>query len=263
MRFRHASSALLLPDRELEVPRRLRPLSMAAPQQALLGGGSGGSTFALVSLLMHMEGGTLVDSSSNAHALTASGATQDTGWSKFGTKSLLVSTTGGNQNRVTAADHAAFDMGTDEFTIEFALRVATLQLAIILTKATGTGNSPFHVRLDSANKILFRVTNQAGGLVDITSTTTIAANTDYWVTCRRRNNVAGGNMVTELAINGSIEATSPTQLLTFDLFDNTGPLVIGNYNSGATFPLLARVDELRISRMLQSVSVPGAAFPDS
>jgi hypothetical protein len=259
MKWQRADSGLLLPDRELEVPRRLRPLSMAAPQQALLGGGAA-STFANVSLQMHMEGGSLVDSSTNAHTLTVSGATQDTGWAYFGSKSLLISTVGGNQNRVTAANHAAFDMGTGEFTIRFALRIATVQTAILINKASGTGSSPFVVFI-STNKLVFRITNQASGTVDITSTTTLAANTDYWVCCRRRNDTS--NMVTELAINGTIEATSPTQLLTFDLFDNTGPLVIGNYNSGATFPLLGRMDEIRIAKMLETVAVPGSAFADS
>jgi hypothetical protein len=267
MKFRRSGGGLLLSDHEIERPRRLQPL-MAAPQQMLMaGGGSSGTPFSAVSLLMHMEGGSFVDSSSYAHVVTASGATQDTGWAYFGTKSALIATTGGNQNRLTVPHHSTLDPGADEFTLEFALRLSsTGTTQVVLGKAAGTGVYPFQVIVTSADKLVFRGFDSGSALFSIESTTTLAANTDYWVQCRRFNGVVGGTTAAhmQLAIAGTQEATSPAYAIGTSMFSNTGVLYIGNFDSGAQFPLLGRIDELRISKgVARAFAVPGSAFPDS
>jgi hypothetical protein len=228
-------------------------------------GVGGDPNFAQRSLLLHMEGGSFVDSSSYAHAVTASGATQDTGWAYFGTKSALIASSGGNQNRLTVPHHASFNVGANEFGIEFALRLTTVQTSIIVNKAVGTGFFPYQVWING-DKLGFRCFDAGNNLGGIESTTTLAANTDYWVQCRRLNGVVAGTSAAhfQLAINGVQEATNPLFSIGTSLADNTELLVIGNFNSGATFPTIGRIDELRITNgALIAFGVPGSAFPDS
>lgn len=223
--------------------------------------------FSMRSLLMHMEGGSFVDSSSYAHTITATGATQDTGWSYFGTKSALIATSSSSTNKITIPDHAAFDFGSGEFTIAFALRIATLpgtQMCVLL-KAAGTGAYPFQIIITSGSNLVFRGFDTLGNNFTRTSATTLATNTDYWVQCRRRNGTTGSFM--EIGINGVQDDTSPGSTvypLGRAMFQNTGAVVIGNYNSGSIQPLQGRIDELVITKgKAEAFAVPTSAFSDS
>lgn len=224
------------------------------------------SSFANVSLLMHMEGSSLVDSSSNAHALTASGATLDSGWSAYGAKSLLIATSSGNQNRVTAPHHTSFDFGAGEFSLEFRLRISTLPgtSMIVLTKADSTGLYPFQVYVTASNTLVFRGFDAASNLFT-RETAALSASTDYWVQCRRRH--SGGNAYMEIGINGVQADTAPGVAVWASgtaMYSNTGALVIGNFNSGAQLPLQGRVDELRITKgVARAFAMPSAALPDA
>jgi len=75
-------------------------------------------------LMLHMNGAdastTFTDSSDTAHTITAVGGAQiDTAQSKFGSASGLFDGAG---DYLTAADHADWDFGTGDFTIDFWLR---------------------------------------------------------------------------------------------------------------------------------------------
>jgi hypothetical protein len=229
------------------------------------------------SLLMHMEGASFTDSSPNAFTITATGATQDTGWSYFGTKSALIATSSSSTNKITVPNNAVFDFGAEEYSIEFALRLATLpgtsgvQQCVIL-KAAATGVYPFQVVVNTSNQLVFRGFDLAGTAnFSRVSTTTLAANTTYWVQCRRFNGVVSGTFGggvdgahMELAINGTQEAGGSAWSKTTAISQNTAAVVIGNYNSGAVQPVLGRIDELRLTKgRAEAFAVPTSAFPDA
>jgi hypothetical protein len=263
MRFRQDRIGLLLPD----LPRRLQPLSMAGPQQALLmGGGATGPTdpdFASVSLLLHMEGAdagtSFVDSSSNAHTMTAGGVTTSTAQAKFGGSSMLVGTAG-NSNQLETGDHTTLQASTEDFTIEAWVYFNALPAttSVIYTKASGTGSYPYQLVRTTANKFRLLCLNSGGTLVvDITGTTTVTTGVWYFVQARR----SGGTFA--LAVDGAQEATvtpgvSPT------LFSGVTNTVIGNLNSTSAFPVVGYVDEVRFTKgVARAFTLPTAAFPNS
>lgn len=82
--------------------------------------------FANVSLLLSFDGSngstTFTDRSSYAHTPSAVGSAQiSTAHSVFGGASLYLP--GGGSHYLSIPSHAAFDLGTDDFTIEFRIRV--------------------------------------------------------------------------------------------------------------------------------------------
>lgn len=78
-------------------------------------------------LLLHFDGAdastTITDSSPSAHSPTAVGNAQiDTAQSVFGGASLLLDV----NDTVTIPDHADWDLGTGDFTIDFRVRFSTI-----------------------------------------------------------------------------------------------------------------------------------------
>lgn len=239
-------------------------------QQAMCMGG-GSAAAGDVILLMHMNGSdgstTFTDSSSYGHSVTRTGSPIiSTTWSKFGGASLRNSTSAGSSDHLTVAYNSAFTFGTSAFTLEFWLRMTTVGTSILLNKEAGTGYYPFQVYVDSGGKVGFRCYDNAGtpGLYSRLSTTTIAANTEYFVQCRRRKDVdAFHNDLLELAIGGTREDGGPGQEVpaSMSLYSNTADLQIGNYGSGANYPLLGYIDDLRItSGFAREFAVPGSEF---
>jgi len=110
--------------------------------------------FASVSLLLKGEGAngstTITDSSANAFTVTASGDAQiSTAQSKFGGASLAF---GGSGDYLSVSDSSAFNMGTDNFTVEawFYPRSPT-GVDIILSTADPTDYEGFNLgRVGSA-----------------------------------------------------------------------------------------------------------------
>jgi hypothetical protein len=239
---------------------------MAAIQQAMLMNPYrfGDPSFANVSLQLHMDGSnggtSFPDSSSNGHTVTPNSVTTSTAWSKFGGAAALISSAT-NQNRLTVPHHASFNVGAGEFTIEFWMRLTSVQTTVILTKSVGTGTYPYQVWI-STDKIGFRMFAQGGTQTpNVVGATTLQTNTDYFVQCRRRNDGVNANI--EIALNG-VQDASTTIGLTYVLDDNTDLLSIGNFNSGAQFPVRGYMDDLRFTKgIARAWSLPTAAFPDS
>ena len=103
-------------------------------------------------LLLHMEGADLPDSSSNTHTTTLSGdCARSTVQNKFGTYSMLT-TTGG----LTMPDHAQFDFGTGDFTVEGwvywnALNTGGSSNPIWDTRAWGANSFDMVIRAQAAS----------------------------------------------------------------------------------------------------------------
>lgn len=108
---------------------------------------------AFTKLLLHFDGANgstaIVDSSANARTATIFGDTQiSTAQSVFGGSSGLFDGTG---DYLTFADHADFDFGNGDFTIEFRLRPATVAgvTTIISKRNLGTNSQPFHIIINA------------------------------------------------------------------------------------------------------------------
>ena len=123
---------ILRPQRNVILPRRQRGfITPFMFQQAARGGAANNDPhFASVVLLAVNDNAadattTFVDQSSYGRTLTAAGNAQyDTAQAPTGmTSSLLV---GGTGDRVTSADAAEFDVGTQDFTLELWARPAAL-----------------------------------------------------------------------------------------------------------------------------------------
>lgn len=222
---------------------------------------SGGDPdFALRSLLLHMEGSSFVDSSSNNHSVSAFGATQTTDWAYFGTKSCLVSTTVSNQNRLTIPHHSSFNVGANEFSIELAVRFTSLQTMVVFGKAVATSYFPYQIWVNG-DKLGFRIFFDDGSLLAIEDPASLAINTNYFVQARRRN-VPGDAAYFELAKNGTQVVASTGQIVSRPLKDNTEVVVVGNFNSGATYATTGMIDMLRFTNSkAEAFAVPTVAFP--
>lgn len=217
-----------------------------------------------VSLLLHGEGAdagtTITDSSPRTKTCTAvNEATTRTAQFQFGAASVLVATAT-NSSVVTVPDHADFNLGNGTFTLEMWVRLVTLTASsqILLTKATGTGVYPFTLAYNgsASGKFRFLCFNNASSLVvTIDSTTTVAADTWYFLQARR----AGDTFA--LAVNGVQEGSTTTAVT---LFNDSAPVSVGNYSSAATFPLRGYFDDVRITKgAARPFVLPGASFPDS
>jgi hypothetical protein len=221
---------------------------------------SGDPYWANVSLLLHADGTngstTFTDSSPTTKTVTASGSTISTAQYIFGGSSGLIATAT-SSNDLTIPNHTDFSLSTGDFTLEVWVYVTTVQISIILQKAVGTGSYPWQVYITSGSKFGFRGLNTVPALVyDLTSTTSVSPNTWYFIQARRSGNDFA------LAINGTQEATSNPGSTT--LYSDTAHVVIGNYDSGATFPLVGYVDDVRITKgIARPFALPTTAFPNS
>jgi hypothetical protein len=128
-------------------------------QAITLGGGGGGSAGSLsgsvtipglgdpayenVSLLLHCEGATIIDSSANPKTFTVSGsAATSAARAKFGSGSLLI----GTSSTFTSNSSSDFAFGTGDFTVEFWMNAAALPTAESrLVNFGGTANQFFNL----------------------------------------------------------------------------------------------------------------------
>jgi hypothetical protein len=80
---------------------------------------AGDPLFSSVSMLLHFDGATPVDSSSNALALTLrENAALSTTQSRFGGKSLVLPASGGTSDALSAPSSSVFEFGTGDWCVE-------------------------------------------------------------------------------------------------------------------------------------------------
>jgi sulfur transfer complex TusBCD TusB component (DsrH family) len=130
--------------------------------------------------LLHMDGTdastTFTDESGKTW--TAGGNAQlDTAQKKFGTSSLLLD---GTDDEIYTADHADFEFGSGDFTIDCQLRRATTGNHMICAHGEegNVSNFGFIFQIDSSNKLYFGY--GYGGSYDASVATTQTMTTGAW-----------------------------------------------------------------------------------
>lgn len=217
-------------------------------------GGGGDPNFSNVSLLLHMEGAnastTFIDSSNNAFSVTANGNAQISSTStKFGIGTALLD---GSGDFLTWPSDTAFDIGTGDFTLEMFVRPSAT-ISRVENLWVGSVSSATGLYVTAAGKIAWWV-DGIGNI--ITGTTTLAANTWYYVAAKRES----GTLSLHLGTSGSTTSegsTSNTSSYNFSSF----ALGKGGFNNTWT----GRMDEVRLTKgVARNVStVPTVAFPNS
>lgn len=204
--------------------------------------------FGNVRVLLHCDSATngsttFVDSSSYARTVTAFGGSKQVLSSSFyGTSYAQIYTSGDStQSRLEVSySSSVHDVGSQDFSWEFTMQMDTVTTAIVAQNATGTGAYAYQIYI-STNKLGFRGSDTSGGIVyTMVGTTTILANTKYFVQCVR----SGG--VFSIYLNGVLEATQTISSGT-TLSVGGSILIVGNYNTGAAFPFPGKLDEIRFS----------------
>lgn len=143
--------------------------------------------------LLHMDGAdastTFTDESGKTW--TAAGNAQiDTAQYKFGGASGLFDGTG---DYISTPDHADFDVGAGDFTVELFIRFSTISNVNLYTKRANIGVfSPVHIGLDVGGPLYFRSSANGtswGVQLDWNYTTNITTGNWYHVAAVRHGNV--------------------------------------------------------------------------
>lgn len=224
---------------------------------------TGDPYFSSVVLLAHMNGTnggtTFTDNSSAARALTANGNAQtSTAQSKFNGSSGLFD---GNADYITAADSAAWDFGTGDFTIEMWVRITggdpPSPRSVLSSGAVNSIASFWTIEGTAAGKLAFFNSAYSTSAALLTSTSSW---NDTW---RFVAIVRSGN-----DWNFYVDGTSEANATSSAACNSDGQLVIG---SGWYAPLsrgiTGNLAEVRITkgvaRYTGNFTSPSAAFPDS
>ena len=136
-------------------------------------------------LLLHMNGAdespTFIDSSLSAHTITANGHAQlDTAQKKFGTASGLFDGTGDYLSIPNSGD---FDFGTDDFTVDCQVRIASIDAAYntVIFHRYIDDNNWTAIQYNHTNNLLQFVQRVTGTYVFVGSTTSTWTPTlDQW-----------------------------------------------------------------------------------
>jgi hypothetical protein len=227
------------------------------------GGGGGGGAYASVSnlnfsnrgndsstkVLLHFNGAdgstTITDENAggSAHTWTAAGNAQiDTAQSKFGGASALFDGTG---DWITTPDHADFEFGSSDFTVDawFRCTATSGSAEAIIAKATDTFAAGWIIRRNTDNTIVvYAKESAASGGVFLQGTTqfTDVTNTGWHHVALTRS----GN-TWRLFIDGVIE-DSKTE--SFSIADNAAVLAVGTWGTtGGADPWNGHIDEVRVS----------------
>lgn len=203
---------------------------MGATHQALLMLGAAASTLEVADLvlLLNCNGAhnstTFTDSSPIGSTITrVASPVISTAQSKFGGASAAILSVGG----LLAPDGTHFNLTTGDFTMGcWVRRTGGAVNDAYLTKAVGTGAYPWQLWYDnSTQKFGFRGFDSSVSLVyNLQSTTTVAANTWYFVVGEREGNTF------RLRVNGAAEAST-----TFSgtLMSTSADVAIGSLSTGA------------------------------
>jgi hypothetical protein len=233
-----------------------------ADQVATLSRSDGTDTY--TKLLLHLDGAdgdiTFTDSATAKVVSRGGGAYINTAQSKFGTASLLLD---GTDDYISTADHADWNFGTGNFTIDFWVRWAV---------DPGVGTVIFYnqyadvdhlVKFSLSANLLYLTARDGAGasLVQFSTPFNPAAGVWYHLEVARVNtdNAATG---WRIFVNGS----SQTLTLTDGAWNNNIPDVAGALYFGSLAPdyLNGWVDEIRVSkgvaRHTSDFTVPNQAY---
>lgn len=145
-------------------------------------------------LLVHADGAgaSFSDSSLTPKTITVNGdSTQSTAQSKFGGSSAYFDGTG---DYLTAPSSSDFDFASGDYTVDFWVKVPTLQSAfvplVMFGKSwAGDNQSQWIIGLSSANKIEATHTNSSGVASYVLDSSVISANTWYHIAAVRSGGV--------------------------------------------------------------------------
>lgn len=192
---------------------------------------------------------TMTDSSSYAHTITANGdASLSYLSSRFGNASALFD---GSGDYLTVPDHAIWDLGTGDFTIE-----------MWINNASAGWSTQFYLEITGTTKVQFYHVAGDGFKVVIGGTThTFSYSGSSWgvggmihVACMRTSGTVTAHIDGYQVVSGAADSTNITS--------NTG-VRIGR-DSGGSWNFNGHMDEIRISNVARysgnPFTVPSAAF---
>jgi hypothetical protein len=230
---------------------------MGAMQQMMMGGSGADHDpfFSSVVLLLHMDDTNPTDFSASAHTgtkTTARSATQ----SKFGGFSFVFNNAG---EYLKYANHADFNFGTGDFTIELWWYPTAADLGVLWE----TGNSPFTgagsgALLFTASRTVQQRAGQCRRSHHHWQSLSLSLNTWHHIVMQRSG--ATWSQYIDGAFDGT--ATSAVNLT------GTGATTIGGTERASTDSGTGYIDELRVTKGVarysgSSFAVPTAPFLDS
>lgn len=223
--------------------------------------GIGDLYFANVVALLHMNGAnastTFTDSSGSPKTFTAYGEAQvSTAQSKFGGASCALDGAG---DRVEAADHADWNFGTGDFTIEAWIRTNSVAAGqgMIISRQESGNNYVLQLRRNGSD--IDFITRDTGGanLFAVTASAALSINTQYHVAVSRNGSTLRLFVEGDLKNSGTISNT----------LNCNRPLTIGALNDGLDTSFFnGYIDEVRITkgvgRYTANFTAPTQAFFD-
>lgn len=215
---------------------------------------------------------TFIDSSSSSHVVSAlGGAKISTAQSKFGGASgLFVGNFGAStgQSALSIANHADFDFGSGDFTIEGFVRLASLASVsnvshgLICKRATTAVFAPFNLEMSYAagpTRLKGQVSTSGSSWITCQSTTNLSPGLFYHIALCR----AGTNL--RMFLDGVQQGS--TQTVSGALMTNTAAVTIGAASVARDYGLSGYLDDWRITkgvaRYTENFTAPTAAFLNS
>lgn len=217
--------------------------------------------FSSVVALLHGEGGdgTTTFTDQKGHTFTGSGNAQiDTAQFKFGAASMLFDGTG---DFISSADHADWELGSGDFTIEFFARFnSTASTATIIAKidAAATDFMSFGILRQTTNLHFYASSDNAS--FDIANgvqfATSLSTGTWYHIAINRTSNAWRGYID---GVGTSVSSSSAA------IFNSAFQLRIGGPSDAANYN--GWIDDLRITkgvgRYPSDFTPPSTTFPDA
>lgn len=221
--------------------------------------GAGDPLFSSVSLLLHFEGSSLVDSSSNALTpLTLrENASTSTSQSRFGSKSLSLPASSGVSNALSAPSSAAFNWGTGDWCVEgWYYPTEHRDWSVLWHHGVAFSGSPTLYTNASGNLAVWA---NSTIIPDTSTGAALALNQWSFIAVSR----SSGSV--RLYVNGSLRGSG-----SYGGSINESSFHVGSYpHGGWNISMACHVDEFRVTKGFDrgytgsSVTPPTAAFPDS
>lgn len=192
-------------------------------------------------LLLHCDGAdastTFTDGTGN-HTVTANGDAQvDTAQSKFGGASVYFD---GTTDYLSIPDHADWDIGSGDFTIDFWVRRnGTGHLLGQIDSGHTVSNASFNLYIDGSNYVIGRIAS-GGTWYTVTGTTALSTGTWYHVAFIRNGNDLN------LYIDGTVEGGT-TDVTGITANNSTYQVGIGRFGEFTSSLYTGWLDEIRIS----------------
>lgn len=213
-------------------------------------------------LLLHLNGSdastSIVDSGQTGHSLSVAGNAQlDTAQKKFGTASLLLDGTG---DWVTVPDHADWDFGTGEFTIDFWVRFASLVSSRAFYQQRVDDNNRVLIYWDfGASELCLYAFSGGVTISNMVRSWSPSINTWYHVAVVRTGNTARMFIDgTQIGADFSLTGTMP---------DLEAGVSIGGRSSEGDLGLNGWLDEFRIvkgeAKWTTNFTPPTSEYPNS